>query len=228
MRLLLISSSNVYGYGYLDHPEPEMKRFLEGHKRVGFIPFAIQDRAMYIGKVRDRLGAMGFEVQGIADAHDLDGIDAIFVGGGNTWRLLKTLYELHLMEPIRQRVRGGLPYIGSSAGTNITAPTIKTTNDMPIVQPPTFDAFGFVRYQINPHYLDPEPESKHKGETREQRISEFLEENETPVVGLREGTMLRVENDSSTLLGLHPARIFRRGHEPVEVPPDSVIDEYVK
>lgn len=214
MRLLLISSSNVHGYGYLDHPEPEMRAFLGAGRLVAFVPFAANDHAAYTAKIRERLGRMDLEVIPI---DDLDRADAIFVGGGNTFRLLKTLYERDLLNAIRDRVRAGLPYLGSSAGTVIAAPTMKTTNDMPIVEPPSFDALGLVTYQINPHYLDPDPQSAHKGETREERIREFLEENETSVVGLREGSILRVENERTTLLGSTSARIFRRGEEPVEV-----------
>ncbi|HVS33858.1 MAG TPA: dipeptidase PepE [Thermoanaerobaculia bacterium] len=223
MHLLLISSSNVHGYGYLDHAEPDIKSFLGSGRKAGFVPFALRDREGYTAKVRERLGLMGYEVSQIQGKSDLDGIDAIFVGGGNTWRLLDELYERKMLDAIRDRVRKGLPYIGSSAGTNIAAPTIKTTNDMPIVQPPSFDALGLVPFQINPHYLDPEPDSKHKGETREERIREFLEENTTPVVGLREGTMLRVTDGKTLLVGLRPARIFRRGQDPVEVEPGNVI-----
>lgn len=218
MKLLLISSSNVHGYGYLDHPEPEIKRILAGRKRVTFIPYAIHDRAAYTSKARERLGAMGFDV-----VERLEDGEAIFVGGGNTFRLLKTLYEKNLLDPIRARVRSGIPYIGSSAGTNIAAPTIKTTNDMPIVEVPSLAALNLVPFQINPHYLDPEPESTHKGETREQRIVEFHEENDADVIGLREGSMLWVEDGRTTLLGLKPARIFRRGKSAEEVQPGATV-----
>jgi dipeptidase E len=220
MRLLLISSSNVHSYGYLDHPEPAMRAFLGDARRVAFVPFAFHDHDAYTAKVRERLGRMDVDVISV---DDLDRADAIFVGGGNTFRLLKTLYERDLLALIRERVRAGLPYLGSSAGTVIATPTMKTTNDMPIVEPPSFDALGLVNFQINPHYLDPDPQSTHKGETREQRILEFLEENETAVVGLREGSILRVENGTTTILGEKTARIFRRGEEPVEVDP-GVID----
>ncbi len=216
MRLLLISSSNVHGYGYLDHPEPEIRAFVGGDRRVAFVPFAVQDHGAYTAKVRERLGKMDLEVIPI---DDLDRADAIFVGGGNTFRLLKTLYERNLLSPIRDRVRAGLPYFGSSAGTVIAAPTMKTTNDMPIVEPPSFDALGLIRFQINAHYLDPDSNSTHKGETREERIREFHEENETPVVGLREGSSIRVEEGTTTLLGDKTARVFRRGQEPVEMGP---------
>jgi dipeptidase E len=218
MRLLLISSSNVHGFGYLDHAEPEIRSL--GAKRIAFAPFALADRGGYTARVRERLARLEIDVIQLQSARDLDTVDAIFVGGGNTFRLLKTMYELSLLDPIRLRVRSGaLAYIGSSAGTNIAAPTIRTTNDMPIVEPPSFDALGLVPFQINPHYLDPDPASTHKGETREERILQFLEENATPVVGLREPSMLRVDNDAVTLIGTTTARLFRRGHPPVEAEP---------
>jgi dipeptidase E len=216
MRLLLISSSTVHGYGYLDHPEPAMRAFLGAGSRVAFVPFAFHDHDAYTAKVRERLGRMDLDVVSI---DDLDHADAIFVGGGNTFRLLKTLYERDLLSPIRDRVRAGLPYLGSSAGSVIAAPTMKTTNDMPIVEPPSFDALGLVTFQINAHYVDPDPHSTHKGETREERIREFLEENETPVAGLREGSILRVQDGTTTLLGEKTARIFRKGEEPMEAEP---------
>jgi dipeptidase E len=217
MRLLLISSSTVHGYGYLDHPEPEMKSFLGKARKVAFVPFAIHDRDGYVSKVRERLGKMGFEVIGVRGPADLDGAEAVFVGGGNTFRLLKALYETKVLGALRDRVRAGMPYIGSSAGSNVAGPTIKTTNDMPIVYPPSFDALGLFPYQINPHYLDTDPKSTHMGETREQRINEYLEENETPVVAIREGCAIRVEERSMSLVGSRGARIFRRGAEPEEI-----------
>jgi dipeptidase E len=224
MRLLLISSSLVHGYGFLDHAEPEIRRILEGKRSVGFVPFAQFDLEGVTARVRDRLAPLGVDVVQVRGRGDLERVEAVFVGGGNTFRLLTRMYELDLIEGVRSRVRDGVPYIGSSAGTNITAPTIKTTNDMPIVYPPTFDALSLVPFQINPHYLDPDPSSTHKGETREERIREFHQENETPVVGLREGSMLRVDDGRVTLVGLKPARVFRRGQEPVEVQPGSLIE----
>ena len=224
MRLLLISSSNVHGYGYLDHAEPELRRILSGLRSVSFVPFALQNHDAYTAKVRERLARMDVEVVQVRGVAEIESAEAIFIGGGNTFRLLKKLYDDGLVEPIRKRVRSGVPYIGSSAGTNVGTLSIKTTNDMPIVYPPSFDALGFVPFQINPHYLDPDPNSTHKGETREDRIREFHEENETPVVGLREGSMLRVEENRVTLVGEKPARIFRRGQEPVELPPGSPVE----
>jgi len=219
MRLLLISSSNVHGYGYLDHPEPEIRAFLGDNRRVAFVPFAAHDHDAYTAKVRERLDGMNLDVIPI---EDLDRADAIFVGGGNTFRLLKTLYERDLLTTIRDRVRAGLPYLGSSAGTVIAAPTMKTTNDMPIVEPPSFAALGLVDFQINPHYLDPDPQSTHRGETREERIREFHEENATMVIGLREGSILRVEDGVTTLLGEKTARVFRRREQPVEMEPGTI------
>ena len=227
-RILLISNSTLFGSGYLDHAESEIRDFLGDIKHVLFVPFAINDRDAYATSARERFARMGYDVSSVHSASDpvqaIRDTEAIFVGGGNTFRLLKTLYDLNLLDPIRRRVEQGLPYIGSSAGSNIAGPTIKTTNDMPIVQPPSFAALGFVSFQINPHYLDPDPNSKHMGETREKRIQEFLEENETTVVALREGAMLRVENGRTTLKGSSGARIFRRGLEPVEMFPVAELD----
>ncbi|HJW93930.1 MAG TPA: dipeptidase PepE [Thermoanaerobaculia bacterium] len=218
MKLLLISSSNVYGHGYLDHSEPFIRDFLGAHRRVAFIPYAATDHAGYTKNVRERFAKMDLEI-----VDEMQGADALFVGGGNTFRLLKTLYDRNLLDAIRDRVRGGMPYIGSSAGTNITCPTIRTTNDMPVVWPPSLDALGFVPFQINPHYLDPDPNSKHQGETREERIRDFHEDNDTPVVGLREGTMLQVEDADVRLIGSMPARIFVKGESPYELEPGNVV-----
>jgi dipeptidase E len=154
--------------------------------------------------------------------------DAIFCGGGNTFRLLKALYDLDVLGLIRERARSGLRYSGASAGANLAGPTIRTTNDMPIVEPPSFEALGLLGFQINPHYLDPDPRSTHMGETRETRLREFLEENDTPVVALREGALLRVEGERVVLQGRAGARIFRRGHEPVEAAPGGEIQALVE
>lgn len=223
MRLLLISSTIVHGYGYLEYDDAHLRRLLGDRKRLALIPFAQFDLDGLTRRVSERFAAQGITVTQVREASDLADADAIYTSGGNTFRLLKALYDRNLLEPIRDRVRnGGVPYIGSSAGTNITAPTIKTTNDMPIVYPPSFDALGFVPFQINPHYLDPDPNSTHQGETRETRLLEYLQENETPVVGLREGSTLWVEDDRVTLLGEKTARVFRRDAEPEEVPPGPI------
>ncbi|HEX9944919.1 MAG TPA: dipeptidase PepE [Thermoanaerobaculia bacterium] len=219
-RLLLISNSTNHGQGFLDHVLSEIDGFLGPVRRLVFAPFALHDREAYGAKARERLAAIGVEVSTLtADAAGQRAAreaEAVFTGGGNTFRLLKTLQDSGLLPLLRERALAGMPYIGSSAGTNIAAPTIKTTNDMPIVEPVSFTALGLVPFQINPHYLDPDPGSTHMGETREERLRQFHEENETPVVGLREGAWIRVEEDRATLGGARGARIFWRGQEPEE------------
>ena len=230
-RLLLISNSTLHGSGYLDHADPEIRSFLGDAKRVLFVPFALHDRDKYASTAQQCFEKMGYELWSVHTAIDpakaVNETDAIFIGGGNTFRLLKALYDFDLLDPIRKRVEAGMPYIGSSAGSNVAAPTIKTTNDMPIVQPPSFDALGLVPFQINPHYLDPDPNSRHMGETREERLLQFLEENDTPVIGLREGAMLRIENGETILRGSSGARIFRKGLEPVEVVPGAQLNTFL-
>lgn len=212
----------VHGYGYLDYDEAHIRRLIGDAKRVAFIPYAQFDLEAAIARVRERFGRLGCTVTPVREPSDLDGAEVIFTTGGNTFRLLKTLYDRSLIEPIRERVRAGVPYIGTSAGTNITAPTIKTTNDMPIVYPPSFEALGFIPFQINPHYIDTDPTSTHQGETREQRLIEYVQENERPVLALREGSSLWVEGDRVTLLGEKTARLFRRGAEPEELAPGPI------
>jgi len=219
-NLLLISNSTNYGSKYLDHCESALRAILGGTGRVLFVPYALADWDGYAGRVGDRLRRMGVEVESIHDAGDevaaVRRARALFVGGGNTFRLLDRLYRLSLLDVIRERVRAGIPYVGSSAGSNVAGPTIKTTNDMPIVQPPDFGALGLVPFNINPHYLDPDPASRHMGETREQRIREFHEENDETVVALREGSMLRVTGTEARLAGPAGARVFVRNREPKE------------
>jgi dipeptidase E len=231
-RILLISNSTLFGGGYLDHAESEIRDFLGDVKRVLFVPFALYDRDAYALNARDRFRKMGYEMNSVHNAVDrfqaVAETEAIFIGGGNTFRLLKTLYDQSLLEPIRQRVAAGVPYIGSSAGSNVAGPTIKTTNDMPIVQPPSFDALGLVSFQLNPHYLDADPNSNHMGETREKRILEFLEENDTPVLALREGAMARCEDGRIVLKGSSGARVFRRNLDPVETVPGDQLDELLR
>jgi dipeptidase E len=220
VRILLISNSTLYGRGYLDHAEEEIKKVLGTARRVLFFPFALHDREDYAAKAIARFSAMGYEMKSAHTATDPEiavaGADAIFIGGGNTFRLLKALQDLEFIEPIRRRIREGAPYVGSSAGSNVAGPTIKTTKDMPIVQPRSFDSLGLVPFQISPHFQDPDPDSTHMGETQEERITQFLEENETPVLGMREGAWVRAGKASVVLGGTRGARIFRRGESPVE------------
>jgi dipeptidase E len=228
-RLLLVSNSTLHGGGYLDHCAAEMRAVLDGVRRVLFVPFALHDRDRYAATARERLGRMGFGVDSLHEAGEepaaarrmVAAAEAVFTGGGNTFRLLATLYRLDLLAALRERALAGVPYLGASAGSNLACPTVRTTNDMPIVEPPSLTALGLVPFQINPHYLDPDPASTHQGETREERIREFLEENDLPVVGLREGAMLAVDGDRMTLRGAARARLFRRSAEPTEVAPGA-------
>lgn len=222
-HILLISNSTMFGRGYLDHAADEIRDLLGSRARILFIPFAMYDRAPYAARTRARLGDLGYDVTGIEEGAGAARreADAVFVGGGNTFRLLKGLYDWNLLSLIRDHVAAGKPYIGSSAGAIVASPTIKTTKDMPIVEPPSFDALGLVHFQISPHYLDPDPSSTHMGETQEERITQFLEENRTPVVGLREGSMLRIDDGSILLRGTTAARLFVRDRSPVECPPGT-------
>lgn len=227
-RILLISSSRVWGSGYLEHCATEIQARLGERERVLFVPYALADWDGYTATVAARFGELGYAVDGLHGFADpvaaVEQAAALFIGGGNTFRLLERLYRDALLEPIRARVAAGMPYIGSSAGSNVATLSIRTTNDMPIVEPPSFTALGLVPFNLNPHYLDPEPDSKHMGETREDRIRQFHEENEPPVVGLREGGMLWIEGDTVELRGVAGARIFQRGHEPVEVQPPARLE----
>lgn len=220
-KLLLISSSRTHGTGFLEHAEAAIKQHLTGVSRVTFVPYALANREAYARLAEKTLRQFGFELNSLHQTVDpvsmVHEAEAIFTGGGNTFRLLKTLYEHKLIEPIRQRVIGGAPYMGSSAGTNITSPTIRTTNDMPIVEPPGFAALNLIPFQINPHFLDADPDSKHQGETRETRLREYLEENETPVLGIREGCWLKIEGESGTVQGSHGAVLFRRDQPSCEM-----------
>lgn len=224
-RLLLISNSTLHGHGYLDHVEKEILDFVGRRITVLFIPYAVHDRRAYTTKAQERFREMGLSLTSIHDVSNMlraiDEADVIFVGGGNTFRLLKGLHDHYLLDPIRRRVAAGALYIGSSAGSILACPTLKTTKDMPVVQPPSFEALGLVPFQISPHYLDPDPSSTHMGETHEERITQFLEENEETVVGLREGSFLRVQERNVVLKGPNTARIFRHGEKPFEAAPDS-------
>ncbi|MFB6814421.1 dipeptidase PepE [Streptomyces sp. NPDC056347] len=221
MNLLLLSNSTQYGRGYLEHALDTVTAFLPEGARLAFVPYALADHDTYTARVRAALEPAGITVRGVHENADpvaeLTACDAVFIGGGNSFRLLSALYRTGLREAVTAAVRDGLPYMGASAGTNMAAPTLRTTNDMPIVQPPSFEALGLVPFQINPHYLDPDPASTHKGETREERLTEFLEENDVPVLGLREGSWLRVEGDRARVDGAHPARLFTRGAQPREL-----------
>lgn len=220
-RLLLISNSYMYNRGYLDHCFEEILDFLGATGRLLFIPYALRDWAEYTQMTRGRLRQIGYTVDSIHEASDpheaVLQAQAILVGGGNTFRLLKTLYDCELVGPLQTRALGGTPYIGISAGANVACPTIQTTNDMPIVYPPTLKALQLISFQINPHYLDSDPSCKYMGETREMRIREYHEENDWPVVGLREGSLLRLEGRRLHLKGSTGARLFLKDKLPQEL-----------
>lgn len=235
MRLLLISNSTNAGEAYLEYPKGQIADFLAASARkvdtVLFVPYAAVTFGYdeYRAKVAARFGEFGVQVDSVHRyAHPAEAVrraQAIVVGGGNTFHLAKAMQDEGLYEPIRQAVlERGVPYIGWSAGSNMSCPTICTTNDMPIVEPLSFRALNLVPFQINPHYLDAHPDG-HAGETREMRIEEFLAANKgVRVAGLREGCMLRIEGERVALIGSRPLRLFRYGEPPCELEPtDNLI-----
>ncbi len=216
-RLLLLSSSRAGDTGYLEHALEPIRDFLRGERRVLFIPYASVLRGFdeyeeSVGRVFARLGVEAVSIHRFADARRaLENAEALCVGGGNTFALLQRLYARDLIGTVRRRVEGGLPYIGWSAGTNVACPTIRTTNDMPVVQPPSLDAFRLIPFQINPHFISGKP-AGHNGESREERLAEFLATNPGEnVLALLEGSALRVEGDEARLLGESDAPLFRSG-----------------
>ncbi|MBA4321351.1 MAG: dipeptidase PepE [Odoribacter sp.] len=235
MKLLLISNSTNPGEQYLDYPKNNIKEFL-GNSPVKalFIPYAAVTFSFddYEKKVSERFREIGHDIISIHRFSDpvkaVREANVIVVGGGNTWKLLKLIRDNKLIEIVHEKVLAGTPYIGWSAGSNVACPTIRTTNDMPVTEPDSFSSFNLVPFQINPHYLDSNP-AGHAGETREQRIEEFLEINPgIYVVGLRESTMLVVENNSMRLAGPRKARIFLKGTLPVELSTDDDLSFLLK
>lgn len=235
MRLLLISNSTNAGEAYLDYPKYEIKRFLgDTPVKALFIPYAGVTISFddYAKRVKERFNEVGHDIRSIHEESDpvkaVEEAEAIIVGGGNTFQLLKMVQDNGLIEPVRKKVLSGTPYIGWSAGSNLTCPTIRTTNDMPVIEPDSFNAFNLIPFQINPHYLDKNPDG-HAGETREDRINEFLEVNQNiTVIGLREGCMFEVTGSSMKLIGPRSARIFRYGEEPRELGNAEPFDTFLK
>merc|ERR1712131_210004 len=223
-NLLLLSNSTLHPTGYLEYAAEYICDFLKSRNvtEVLFVPYALRNQDNYAATARKAFESWGFKLTSIHETENpsaaAGAAQAIFIGGGNTFQLLNNLYEHKLIDVIRKQVlENGVPYMGSSAGTNVATISINTTNDMPIVYPPSFSAIGLVPFNINPHYLDTDPNSKHMGETREQRITQFHEEADTPcVLALREGSMLLVEGDKATLLGTCKAQLFTRGKPTVE------------
>ena len=228
-KLLVVSTSTVHGKGYLEYIQEEIADFFSGCKTIVFIPFARPGGItwdQYTATAKKKFKEVGLTLTGIHefenDAEALENADGFFTGGGNTFELLSQLYSRKLILALKAEVENGKPYMGTSAGSNITGLTIKTTNDMPIIYPPSFDALQLLPFNLNPHYLDPDPSSKHMGETRETRIKEFHVYNNSLVLGLREGSWLRLENGELLLKGALSARVFEKDKEPVEINPGDI------
>lgn len=224
MRLLLLSNSTIPGLSYLEYAIPSIKSFFGSEvKNIAFVPFAGVTIGWddYTAKVNEVLNPYGYFFHSVhkADNYEsfLDKADAIAVGGGNTFKLVSEMHNRGLIDLIRKKVKNGMPFMGWSAGSNVACPSLRTTNDMPIVEPASFSTLNLVPFQINPHYLDKNPDG-HGGETREDRINEFMELNrDIYIVGLREGTILHLENNDLKLLGDRNARIFHYGKEAYEL-----------
>jgi dipeptidase E len=231
-NLLLISNSTNAGEEYLAWPREHIKSYLNeyGVKKVLFVPYAgvgLSDESLeasydvYEARVAAVYKELGFELESVHKAANpveaVKNAEAVAVGGGNTFHLFAVMQEQNLMTAINERIAEGMPYMGWSAGSNVACPSLKTTNDMPIIEPSSFNGLGVVPFQINPHYLDANPEG-HGGETREQRIEEFTKvTREMYVVGLREGCLLRVDDNEMKLVGDRPIRLFKFGQEPREI-----------
>lgn len=227
-KLLIASTSTVHGKGYLEYILPELSVFFKGVSEILFIPYARPggiSHEEYTAKAQEGFEKINIKIKGIHEFSNpkeaINNAKGIFTGGGNTFLLVKQLYDLKLISTIKNVVENGIPYFGTSAGSNITGLTIQNTNDMPIIFPPSFNTFGFINFNINPHYLDPDPTSKHMGETRETRINEFHTLNSIPVLGLREGSWLEVEGNKVVLKGALNARLFQQQKAPQELPSET-------
>lgn len=224
MNIILASTSTLFGGEYLEYLKEELIQLYKGIDEIVFIPFARPGGIShddYTAKAHSFFETINIKVKGLHKfenkAEALNQAKGYFTGGGNTFLLVKTLHEEGLMSVLKENVSAGKAYLGCSAGSNIGGQNMKTTNDMPIVYPPSFDCMGLVPFNINPHYLDPNPDLKHNGETRETRIREFLTQNDIKVVGLREGNWIRRTGDSITVEGSELTRIFEKGKEPYEI-----------
>ncbi len=223
-KMIIASTSTIYGSEYLEYILPELEIFFKDVKEILFIPYArpsgipYKEYTMIASKAFAKISKKVVGVQEFENSKDaVQNAKAIFVGGGNTFVLVDTLYKNGLLSEIKEAVENGALYFGTSAGSNITGISMKTTNDMPIVYPPDFKTLGLIPFNLNPHYLDPDPKSKHKGETRETRIKEFHMYNDIPVLGLREGSWLEVIGQKIILKGTLPARLFQKGAKSSEL-----------
>ncbi|RXP44822.1 dipeptidase PepE [Lutibacter sp. HS1-25] len=227
-KLLIASTSTVHGKAYLEYILPELAAFFSNVDEILFIPYAQPSGISYdeyTAIAQRGFAKINIKVKGIHQFENpveaINNSKGIFTGGGNTFLLLKQLYDNKLISVLKNVVENGTLYFGTSAGSNITGVSIQNTNDMPIIYPPSFDALGFINFNLNPHYLDPDPTSTHMGETRETRINEFHKINSIPVLGLREGSWLEVEEEKILLKGVLNARLFQQNQKPVELPPNT-------
>lgn len=227
-KILIASSSSVHGKGYLEYILPELREFFIGVNEILFIPYARPggiSHDEYTEAAKKGFDKINIRIKGIHEfSNPIDAINqakGIFVGGGNTFLLVKQLYDLKLMSTIKNVVENGTPYLGTSAGSVIGGLTMQNTNDMPIIYPPSFDTFGFVNFNLNCHYLDPDPSSTHMGETRETRINEYHTLNKTAVLGLREGSWLHIKEGKIILKGPLNARLFQQNKPALELPPET-------
>ncbi len=231
-NIIIASTSTLHGGNYLEYLLPELQSFFSNVKQLLFIPYARPSGIShddYTKKVSEAFNKINILVKGIHEFENpveaIENAEGIFTGGGNTFLLVSQLYKNNVIDALEKVVKNGTLYLGTSAGSNICGLTMNTTNDMPIVYPPSFRTLGFVSFNINPHYLDPIEGSTHMGETRETRINEFHHFNPQPVVGLREGSWLAVKGNSVKLKGTLTARIFKRNEKPIEVIPETELND---
>lgn len=227
-NIIIASTSTLHSGSYLDYLLPVLEQHFANSNTILFIPYARPSGIShddYTDKVRKTFLTINKKVIGLHKFENpieaIEKAEGIFTGGGNTFLLVSELYRNNIIDTLEKVVKNGTPYLGTSAGSNICGLTMGTTNDMPIVYPPSFRTLGFVSFNLNPHYLDPDPNSEHMGETRETRINEFHKFNPQPVLGLREGSWLHVNGDSIVLKGKLTARLFKQNEKPIEIEPET-------
>jgi len=232
IKLIAASTSTIHGSGFLEYLLPHLEKHFKSIENLLFIPYARPggiSHDAYTSIVGDALSSLPFAVRGIHEFDDpvkaIGEAEAIYVGGGNTFVLMDQLISSGLIDVLKHKIKAGTPYLGTSAGSNIVGLNVKTTNDMPIVHPKSLNALDLIPFNINPHYLDPDPDSKHKGETRETRIKEFHAYNDTSVIGLREGSWIEVNGDICVLKGILTARVFKKDTDPFEILPETHLDK---
>ena len=231
-KLIVASTSTLHGGNFLEYLLPQLAKHFRSISNLLFIPYARpggMSHEAYTEIVREALKSLAIQVKGIHEFDDpaeaIANAEAFYVGGGNTFVLMDQLVRNGLMDILRDQVEAGKPYLGSSAGSNIVGPSVKTTNDMPIVHPSSLDALGLIPFNVNPHYLDPDPDSKHKGETRETRIKEFHAYNDISVIGLREGSWIEVNGSNQILRGPFTARVFQKNEQAFEISSGSNLNQ---